>query len=497
MTVLSGTRGGCAGYGRPDSGHRGRWRQGRAMAGRRQPEDGFTFQAFRFALDPTPAQVGMFFRFSGSRRKAHNWAVEQMQANIDAYRESGAESPYPSFFTMKKAWNAAKPEVCVNAETGVQWWPEIHARAFYGGVRDACDAYDRWSKSQRGLIGGRRVGFPRFKKRGRDRDRFSCGEQAKLAGRRHVRLPKIGTVRLWENARRLKRLTSLGRARILSATVSRHGKRWFVSLQVEVLRPQRHHKPADPGSRVGVDLGVRRLATVARPDGTVIERVANPKALDRDLHRLRQHYKARSRCVKGSRRWKERNRKISQLHARVADTRKHHLHVLTTRLAKTHGQVVIEDLDVAGMLAQKGIPAGNRRRRAIADAAMGETARQLHYKCGWYGSELIEADRHYPSSSTCSKCGHKGDDKQRTFWTCQRCGTRHDRDDNAAINLARWNPPQQPTPAAPTGGGPSAQSGLPTSAEPARRPRSPRQAATKRESPHQRATPRGVPSNAN
>ena len=127
---------------------------------------------------------------------------------------------------------------------------------------------------------------------------------------------------------------------------------------------------------------------------------------------------------------------------------------------------------------------------------MGETARQLHYKCGWYGSELIEADRHYPSSSTCSACGYrKGDDKQRTLWTCQQCGTRHDRDDNAAINLARWNPPQQTqSMAAPPGGGPSAQSGLPTSAEPARRPRSPRQAATKRESPRKRATPRGVPS---
>ena len=76
------------------------------------------FQAFRFALDPTPAQVGMFFRFSGARRKACNWAVEQMQANVAAYREDGAESPYPSFFTMKKAWNAAKPEVCVDADTG-------------------------------------------------------------------------------------------------------------------------------------------------------------------------------------------------------------------------------------------------------------------------------------------------------------------------------------------------------------------------------------------
>ena len=262
--------------------------------------------------------------------------------------------------------------------------------------------------------------------------------------------------------------------------------------------PQRHHKPADPGSKVGVDLGARRLATVARPDGAVVERVPNPKALDRDLHRLRQHYRARSRCVKGSRRWKERNNQISELHARVASTRKHHIDVLTARLAKTHGQIVVEDLDVAGMLAQKGKPAGNRRRRAIADAAMGEAARQLHYKCGWYGSELIEADRHYPSSSTCSNCGCKGDDKQRTFWTCQQCGTRCDRDDNAAINLARWNPPQPPqSMAAPTnGGGPSAQLRLPTSAEPAVRPRSLRQAATKRESPRKRATPRGVPSDA-
>ena len=409
----------------------------------RKPPEGFSFQAFQFALDTTEAQEQMFFRFSGARRKAHNWAVAQFKANIRAYKLACMESPYPSYYTMRKKWNAAKPGVCVNEETGAEWWSDISSRVFYGGIEDACDAYARWSRSRRGEIAGKRVGFPRFKKRGRDRDRFSCGQEAKLDGRRHLRLPKIGKVRLHENTRRLERLLTSGRARILSTTVSRRGRRWIASFQVEIMRPQRHHRPSAPDSRVGVDLGVRRLATVARPDGEIIERVPNPRALNDNLKQLRRLCKDRSRCTRGSRRWKERNAKISDLHARIANIRKHHIHTLTTRLAKTHGQIVTEDLNVAGMLTQKGLIGARSRRRGVSDAAMGEVLRQIGYKAEWYGSERIVADRWYPSSKTCSGCGHVQVIGWAERWACSGCGSIHNRDDNAAINLARWSPREE------------------------------------------------------
>ena len=121
--------------------------------------------------------------------------------------------------------------------------------------------------------------------------------------------------------------------------------------------------------------------------------------------------------------------------------RGHHLHVLTTGLAKTHGEIVVEGLDAAGMLRQKGLTGARARRRGLSDSALGETRRQLAYKTGWYGSRLVVADRWYPSSKTCHACGHVQDIGWAEHWTCAGCGAGHQRDDNAAINLARYEPP--------------------------------------------------------
>ena len=193
-----------------------------------------------------------------------------------------------------------------------------------------------------------------------------------------------------------------------------------------------------PGSRVGVDVGVRRLATVADADGAVIEQVDNPRPLDAALRELRHVCRARSRCTKGSRRYRERTTEMSRLHRRVNDVRTHHLHVLTTRLAKTHGRIVVEGLDAAGMLRQKGLPGARARRRGLSDAALGTPRRHLSYKTGWYGSQLVVADRWFPSSKTCHVCGHVQDIGWDETWQCGSCSVTHQRDDNAAINLARY-----------------------------------------------------------
>jgi putative transposase len=177
-------------------------------------------------------------------------------------------------------------------------------------------------------------------------------------------------------------------------------------------------------------LGMRRLATVATAEGTVIETVPNPRPLETALRELRRVSRARSRSVKGSR-----------LHRRVKDVRTHHLHVLTTRLAKTHGRIVVEGLDVAGMLRQKGLTGARARRRGLSDAALGTPRRQLSYKAGWYGSQLVVADRWFPSSKTCHTCGHVQDIGWTEQWRCDGCSLTQQRDDNAAINLARYEEP--------------------------------------------------------
>jgi putative transposase len=400
--------------------------------------EGWTVQAFRFTLEPTENQAQSLARHFGARRKAFNWTVATLKADIAAWHASGVETAKPALRVLRKRWNTVKDSVCVNAETGAVWWPECSKEAYANGIAGAVDAYWNWQTSRAGKRAGKRVGFPRFKKKGRDSDRvcFTTGAMRIEPDRRHLTLPVIGAVRTHENTRRLERLIRRGRARVLAISVRRNGTRIDASVRVLVQRPSQP-KVALPDSRVGVDVGVRRLATVADEDGTVLERVPNARPLDAALKELRHASRARSRCTKGSRRYRERTTEISRLHRRVNDVRTHCLHVLTTRLAKTHGRIVVEGLDAAGMLRQKGLP-GARARRGLSDAALGTPRRHLSYKTGWYGSQLVVADRWFPSSKTCHLCRHVQDIGWDEHWQCDVCSARHQRDDNASVNLARY-----------------------------------------------------------
>ena len=401
--------------------------------------DGWTVQAFQFALDCTPGQAACVRRQFGGRRYARNWAVRTLKEDLDRYHATGEETGKPSLAGLRMRWNRVKDTECVDRETGEVWWPEISKEAFADGIKAAVDAYWNWQTSRAGKRAGKKAGFPRYARKGRDRDRvtFTTGAIRVESGRRHVTLPRIGTVRTHENTRRLERLIAKGRARILAATVSRKGTRLVVAFRVLIQRPIQP-RVADPGSRVGVDVGVRVLATVASSHGGVIERVPNPRPLKAALKELRHLGRERSRRTLGSRGYIQTQTRITRLQRRVANIRAHHIHVLTTRLAKTHGEIVVEGLEAAGMLRQKGLTGAHARRRGLSDSALGETGRQLGYKTGWYGSRLVVADRWYPSSKTCHACGHVQEIGWAEHWTCEQCGTNHQRDDNAAINLARY-----------------------------------------------------------
>ena len=401
--------------------------------------DGWCVQALRFTLDPTEEQARSLARHFGARRKAYNWTVGALKADIEAWHAVGVKTAKPSLRVLRKRWNTVKNDVCVNAETAVAWWAECSKEAYADGIAGAVHAYWNWQTSRCGKRAGKRVGFPRFKRKGRDADRvcFTTGAMRVEPDRRHLTLPVIGTVRTHQNTRRIERLIRAGRARVLAISVRRNGTRLDASVRVLI---QRREQPsvALPGWRVGVDVGVRRLATVATADGVVIEQVANPRPLDAAMRELRHVCRARSRCTRGSRRYRERTTQLSRLHRRVTDVRTHHLHVLTTRLANTHGRIVVEGLDAAGMLRQKGLSGARARRRGLSDAALGTSRRQLSYKAGWYGSQLVVADRWFPSSKTCHACGHVQDIGWSQRWTCEACSASHQRDDNASINLARY-----------------------------------------------------------
>ncbi len=267
--------------------------------------------------------------------------------------------------------------------------------------------------------------------------RFTTGAIRVEPDRMHVVLPRLGRLKLHESARKLARRLDNGTARILSATVRRDGGRWggrwHVAFCVEVKRVER--VPARPDCVVGIDVGVKHLAVLSTG-----ELVDNPRHLLAAHHQLRALGRALSRKTgpdrptdrRPSKRWQRAAARLGRAHARVANLRRDGLHKLTTRIATEHGTVVVEDLNVAGMLANR------RLARHIADAGFAEIRRQLAYKTTWNGGRLLVADRWYPSSKTCSGCGAvktKLALHEREY-TCQACGLVIDRDRNASLNLA-------------------------------------------------------------
>ena len=409
------------------------------MPKRYEPPEGWDVQAFTYGLkEPSGEVARLLARSFGMRRFAHNWALETIKSDLDVYHTSGIECVAPSLASLRKRWNQAKHELCVNAENGEPWWPQISKEVANDGIAGAVDGYWNWQKSRAGERKGPCMGFPKFHSKNKRQDSFTIcragkhAESLRIVDGRRIRVPVIGELRTCESTRKLRRLIERGLAHILAVTIKCEGGRLIAKFRVELCRPQRHHKPSAVASRVGVDIGNRCLAVVADSFGNIIETVPNPKPLKQAASQLRKLNRKLARQKKGSNNYKKTKAEINRVHHRVACVRRDAYHKLTTRLAKTHGEIVIEDLNVAGMKRGKA--------KHISDCAMGLFRQQLTYKCQWYGSTLVLADRWFPSSKTCHKCSHVQDLDSAQHWTCDNCGAKHNRDENAAINLAQWTP---------------------------------------------------------
>jgi putative transposase len=199
--------------------------------------------------------------------------------------------------------------------------------------------------------------------------------------------------------------------------------RWYVTFMIDDddLEPLEETEHA-----VGVDLGVKDFAVTS--DG---DKIANPRHLERKVANLARYQRRMARCQKGSAKRAKARAKVARAHRKVRNARQDFLHRASTRLVRSADVIVIEDLAVANMVRNRSLA------RAINDCGWREFRRQLEYKCGWYGRDLVVIDRWYPSSKTCSACGHllAALSLSTRTWQCPSCGTRHDRDINAAKNI--------------------------------------------------------------
>ena len=199
--------------------------------------------------------------------------------------------------------------------------------------------------------------------------------------------------------------------------------RWYVTFTIDADAPEPLEQT---GRAVGIDLGVKDFATTS--DG---EKIANPRHLDRKARNLARYQRRMARCQRGSANRAKAAAKVARAHRKVRAARADFLHRASARVVRESDVIVMEDLNVSGMI-------GNRRlARAISDCGWGEFRRQLAYKCERHGRRLIVIDRWYPSSKTCSACAQLLAELNlgTRHWTCPSCGTRHDRDVNAAKNI--------------------------------------------------------------
>ena len=414
-------------------------------------------------LDPTPAQDQLLRSYCGSARFAYNWTIGKVKENLDARsreREEGVgesdltKSLSWSPYSMTPFWNSMKDDVA-------PWHHDVTMHAFRCGVTNATVALKNFSESKGGARHGRSVSFPTFKNR-RSKLSVTFTETRTQAGwfaddSRHVRLilplgaadPRIARRReqlQWlhttESLRRLKKKVSSGEWRIQSVTISFTGGRWQASFLTRQLIVSTPSGTRLLGPIVGMDLGVKYLATLSVPVSGVSDEnghVANPRHLDAELERLAKINRLSSRAVKGSKNRAKLQKRRQLLYGRITRTRNVYLHRLTSTLARSFETVVLERLNVAGMVEKSKQGTTHGLSRSVLDAGFYELRRQLTYKANDRGHRVITVDRYYPSSKLCSHCGEtkaKIALSERLF-ECSNCGFRLDRDVNAARNIHR------------------------------------------------------------
>jgi putative transposase len=366
-------------------------------------------RAYKTELDLSDQQVTACKQHAGAARWAYNWGLRVKQEQYKATKKN------PTAIELHRELNALK-------KTQVPWMYGVSKCAPQEALWNLDAAFQhffrRCALKKQGKWTGK-LGYPKYKTKKKGLGSF------RLTGRivvsdKAIELPRLGRLRLKER----EYLPTGDKVQILSATVSEQAGHWYVSVQVEAEQTV----PQNTGPVVGIDLGIKSLATLS--DGEVIP---NPRHLKRRLKKLQKLQRVVSRRQKGSKNRKKAVKKLAKLHRQIKNQRSNTLHQVATRLAKTKSVLVIEDLNVGGMLKN------HRLAQAIGDVGFYEFKRQLLYKASWYGARVILADRWEPSSKRCSECGWIDEDltlSDRTFH-CEQCRLVLDRDLNGAMNLAK------------------------------------------------------------
>ena len=364
---------------------------------------------YAFRLYPEPGQRLALGRAFGCARVVFNDAV---RARKDAH---AAGLPYPKAAELSQTLITRAKRTAERS-----WLGEVSSVVLQQSLRDVEAAYRAFFASLKGERKGARVGAPRFKSRKDSRQsiRFTANARWSITPAGRLNLPKIGEVRVkW--SRTLPVVPS-------SVTVIKDSAgRYFASFVIDTDPAADAGRMPATEQAIGIDLGLTHFAVLS--DGTKFD---SPRFLRRAEKKLKKTQRELSRKQKGSKNRARARLKVARAHAQVADARKEFHHQLSTRLIRENQAIAVEDLSVKGL-------ARTKLAKSVHDAGWSQFVTMLEYKAARYGRTFIKIDRFEPTSQVCSTCGHHDGPKPLNVreWTCPACGTRHDRDVNAAKNV--------------------------------------------------------------
>ncbi len=360
-------------------------------------------------LNPTAEQETYFRKACGVARHAYNWALAR-------WKQARAEGKRVKMRELKAEYNCVKHEQFPWCSEVTKCAPEQE----FSNLGQAFDNY--WRMKKEGMqpklkhprTDGEEADLPHFKSKKRDKLSFYLNNDKFSVEGNWIRIPKLGKVNMTEQLR--------FSGKIVCAVISERAGWWFVSLAVEV----EHQTPTHQGGRVGIDLGIKTLATCS--DGTVFE---NQKHYRQNVGRIKGLSKGLARKKEGSQNWWRNVKKLAKAHYRVSCQRAASLHKITTHVARTYALIGLEDLNAKGMLANHCLA------QAVSDASFFEVKRQLLYKSEQHGGYVQLVDRWYASSKTCHHCGWMKQDLTLAarVWGCEQCGAVNERDLNASLNV--------------------------------------------------------------